>query len=116
MPYDNNDIMQNVPERLRSKVKGIGLPEQMPQIQQENDTSFLQDLPLPGGTSLNTVAELTSNAIDSIKETNVYKKYFYNDAEKLAEAQKISNDLKIPVNAILANDTNMEKARDIYAY
>lgn len=116
MPYDNNDIMQNVPERLRSKVKGIGLPEQMPQIQQESDTSFLQDLPLPGGTSLNTVAELTSNAIDSIKETNVYKKYFYNDAEKLAEAQKISNDLKIPVNAILANDTNMEKARDIYAY
>lgn len=116
MPYDNNDIMQNVPERLRNKVKGIGLPEQMPQIQQENDTSFLQDLPLPGGTSLNTVAELTSNAIDSIKETNVYKKYFYNDAEKLAEAQKISNDLKIPVNAILANDTNMEKARDIYAY
>lgn len=116
MPYDNNDIMQNVPERLRSKVKGIGLPEQMPQIQQESDTSFLQDLPLPGGTSLNTVAELTSNAIDSIKETNVYKKYFYNDAEKLAEAQKISNDLKIPVNAILADDTNMEKARDIYAY
>lgn len=116
MPYDNNDIMQNVPKRLRSKVKGIGLPEQMPQIQQESDTSFLQDLPLPGGTSLNTVAELTSNAIDSIKETNVYKKYFYNDAEKLAEAQKISNDLKIPVNAILANDTNMEKARDIYAY
>ena len=116
MPYDNNDIMQNVPERLRSKVKGIGLPEQMPQIQQESDTSFFQDLPLPGGTSLNTVAELTSNAIDSIKETNVYKKYFYNDAEKLAEAQKISNDLKIPVNAILANDTNMEKARDIYAY
>ena len=116
MPYDNNDIMQNVPERLRSKVKGIGLPEQMPQIQQESDTSFLQDLPLPGGTSLNTVAELTSNAIDSIKETNVYKKYFYNDEEKLAEAQKISNDLKIPVNAILANDTNMEKARDIYAY
>lgn len=116
MPYDNNDIMQNVPERLRSKVKGIGLPEQIPQIQQESDTSFLQDLPLPGGTSLNTVAELTSNAIDSIKETNVYKKYFYNDAEKLAEAQKISNDLKIPVNAILANDTNMEKARDIYAY
>lgn len=116
MPYDNNDIMQNVPERLRSKVKGIGLPEQMPQIQQESDTSFLQDLPLPGGTSLNTVAELTSNAIDSIKETNVYKKYFYNDAEKLAEAQKISNDLKIPVNAILANDTNMEKARDIYTY
>mgnify|MGYP000003454425 CR=1 FL=1 len=116
MPYDNNDIMQNVPERLRSKVKGIGLPEQMPQIQQESDTSFLQDLPLPGGSSLNTVAELTSNAIDSIKETNVYKKYFYNDAEKLAEAQKISNDLKIPVNAILANDTNMEKARDIYAY
>ena len=116
MPYDNNDIMQNVPERLRSKVKGIGLPEQMPQIHQESDTSFLQDLPLPGGTSLNTVAELTSNAIDSIKETNVYKKYFYNDAEKLAEAQKISNDLKIPVNAILANDTNMEKARDIYAY
>lgn len=116
MSYDNNDIMQNVPERLRNKVKGIGLPEQMPQIQQENDTSFLQDLPLPGGTSLNTVAELTSNAIDRIKETNVYKKYFYNDAEKLAEAQKISNDLKIPVNAILANDTNMEKARDIYAY
>ena len=116
MPYVNNDIMQNVPERLRSKVKEIGLPEQMPQIQQESDTSFLQDLPLPGGTSLNTVAELTSNAIDSIKETNVYKKYFYNDAEKLAEAQKISNDLKIPVNAILANDTNMEKARDIYAY
>lgn len=40
MPYDNNDIMQNVPGRLRSKVKGIGLPEQMPQIQQESDTSF----------------------------------------------------------------------------
>lgn len=117
MPYDNNDIMQNVPERLRSKVKGIGLPEQMPQIQQE-ESSFFENLPaftaIP--LTIGDVSDSFGNALDSIKETNVYKKYFYNDAEKLAEAQKISNDLKIPVNAILANDTNMEKARDIYAY
>lgn len=117
MPYDNNDIMQNVPERLRSKVKGIGLPEQMPQIQQE-ESSFFENLPaftaIP--LTIGDVSDSFGNALDTIKETNVYKKYFYNDAEKLAEAQKISNDLKIPVNAILANDTNMEKARDIYAY
>lgn len=117
MPYDNNDIMQNVPERLRSKVKGIGLPEQMPQIQQE-ESSFFESLPaftaIP--LTIGDVSDSFGNALDTIKETNVYKKYFYNDAEKLAEAQKISNDLKIPVNAILANNTNMEKARDIYAY
>ncbi len=117
MPYNNNDIMQNVPERLRSKVKGIGLPEQMPQIQQE-ESSFFENLPaftaIP--LTIGDVSDSFGNALDTIKETNVYKKYFYNDAEKLAEAQKISNDLKIPVNAILANDTNMEKARDIYAY
>lgn len=117
MPYDNNDIMQNVPERLRSKVKGIGLPEQMPQIQQE-ESSFFENLPaftaIP--LTIGDVSDSFGNALDTIKETNVYKKYFYNDAEKLAEAKKISNDLKIPVNAILANDTNMEKARDIYAY
>ena len=115
MPYSDNDIMMNVPERLRGKVKSIGLPANMPQAQPEAESSF--DLPLPGGLlTLNTAAQLAGNAIDTIKETNAYKKYFYNDAEKLAEAQKIGGELKIPVNAILANDDNLNKARDIYAY
>ena len=118
MPYDNNEIMRNVPERLRSKVKGIGAP---PTITDEPQETSNFDLPVFGPIAGNTItfnkaAELASNAIDTIKETNAYKKYFYNDAEKLAEAQKISGDLKIPVNAILANDTNLEKARDIYNY
>ena len=118
MPYDNNEIMRNVPERLRGKVKGIGAP---PTITDEPQETGGFDLPIFGPIAGNTItfnkaAELASNAIDTIKETNAYKKYFYNDAEKLAEAQKISGDLKIPVNAILANDTNLEKARDIYNY
>lgn len=118
MPYDNNEIMRNVPERLRGKVKGIGAPPTITDEPQEAsgfDLPAFGTIPVPSAT-LNTVAELASNAIDTIKETNAYKKYFYNDAEKLAEAQKISGDLKIPVNAILANDTNLEKARDIYNY
>ena len=118
MPYDTNEIMQNVPERLRSKVKGIGAPPTITDEPQETsnfDLPVFGAIPVPSAT-LNTVAEFASNAIDDIKETNAYKKYFYNDAEKLAEAQKISSDLKIPVNAILANDTNLEKARDIYNY
>ena len=71
MPYDNNEIMRNVPERLRSKVKGIGAP---PTITDEPQETSNFDLPVFGPIAGNTItfnkaAELASNAIDTIKET-----------------------------------------------
>lgn len=54
--------------------------------------------------------------ISKIKSTNAFKKYFYSKDDVLLEAKNISNATKIPVNAILADAKNLDKARDIYNY
>lgn len=120
MTYNEAEVMQNVPARLRGKVKGIGnfAPAQPMLPQPEEESSFFDFIPQVG-TSVTTygeAADALDGALDGIKESNAYKTYMYSDTEKLTEARKISTALNIPEKAILASDDNLNNARDMYNY
>lgn len=54
--------------------------------------------------------------MNTFRNTNAFKKYFYSKDDVLLEAKNISSSTNIPINAILANAENLDKARDVYSY
>ena len=60
------------------------------------------------------LSESSNSFTDKIKNTNAYKKYWYNREDVLQEAKSISSATHIPENAILSSAENLDRARDVY--
>ena len=60
------------------------------------------------------LSESSNSFTDKIKNTNAYKKYWYNREDVLQEVKSISSATHIPENAILSSAENLDRARDVY--
>ena len=60
------------------------------------------------------LSESSNSFTDKIKNTNAYKKYWYNREDVLQEVKSISAATHIPENAILSSAENLDRARDVY--
>ncbi|MBQ6713157.1 MAG: hypothetical protein IJN28_05165 [Selenomonadales bacterium] len=70
--------------------------------------------PFTGAVS--TIVETASDTAAYLKGSNAYRKYLATDEEKKREAQVISIETGIPVNALLYSDENMAKGRSVQEY
>lgn len=70
--------------------------------------------PFTGAVS--TIVETASDTAAYLKGSNAYRKYLATDEEKKREAQAISIETGIPVNALLYSDENMAKGRSVQEY
>lgn len=80
----------------------------------EEKAKDLADINAANG--IKPVSTSDNSFVDMVKNTNAYKKYFYNKDDVLLEAKKISAATNIPENAILANADNLANARNVYNY
>lgn len=64
-------------------------------------------------TEFNQQAERAEKAF---KQSNIWKRYTFNQEDVLQEARHISVETGIPEEAILADSKNLDNARDVYNY
>lgn len=69
-----------------------------------------------GNWFTNGIKSAVNTMDEAFVKTDLYKKYFITEENRLKEAKKIAETTGIPAGAILYSDENFRKALDIYNY